>query len=135
MDRVSGFVLTCCARLHLNKRPLCVSIQLSALALLLGSLMPASAAVFAQPAEGESSLELETCELTVPGTPLSTVAECGWLEVAENPDEPEGRKIQLRIARVPARGRTTEPDPLIFFAGGPGQAATEGLADRRRCAQ
>ena len=99
--------------------------RLSALALLLGSLMPAFAAVFAQPAEGESSLELETCELTVPGTPLSTVAECGWLEMAENPDEPEGRKIQLRIARVPARGRTTEPDPLIFFAGGPGQAATE----------
>jgi pimeloyl-ACP methyl ester carboxylesterase len=99
--------------------------RLSALALLLGSLMPASAAVFAQADGGESSLDLETCELIVPGTPLSTVAECGWLEMAENPDQPEGRKIQIRIARVPARGRTTEPDPLIFFAGGPGQAATE----------
>lgn len=99
--------------------------RLSALALLLGGLMPVSTAVFAQPAGNDSGLDLETCELTVPGTPLSTVAECGWLEMAENPDEPEGRKIQVRIARVPARGRNTEPDPLIFFAGGPGQAATE----------
>ena len=63
--------------------------------------------------------------MVVPGTPLSAVGECGWLEVAENPDQPDGRKIQIRVARIPARGRTAEPDPLVFFAGGPGQAATE----------
>ena len=90
-------------------------------ALLL--LIPAS--VSAQSLEDNSGLELENCELVVPGTPITTMAECGWFEVAENPADPDGRKIKLRVARVPAKDRTTEPDPLIFFAGGPGQAATE----------
>jgi len=77
------------------------------------------------PAHADDTLTLSTCELAVPGTSLKEMAECGWYEVPENPDEPEGRTIQLRVARVPATGRTAEPDPLIFFAGGPGQAATE----------
>ena len=72
-----------------------------------------------------SSVELENCELRMPGTPLSVRGECGWLERAENPDEPDGRQIRIRVARVPATGRTSEPDPLVFFAGGPGQSATE----------
>lgn len=84
---------------------------------LLGSL--------SQTVSAEEILKLETCELVVPGTSITEMAECGWFEVAENPDAPEGRKIQLRVARVPAKDRTTEPDPLVFLAGGPGQAATE----------
>jgi pimeloyl-ACP methyl ester carboxylesterase len=82
----------------------------------------ATAIAQTMPADG---IELETCELLVPGTPLSVVGQCGWLEVAENPDEPDGRRIRIHVARVPATGRVTEPDPLVFFAGGPGQAATE----------
>jgi pimeloyl-ACP methyl ester carboxylesterase len=74
---------------------------------------------------GEAALGLETCELVVPGTPLSTVGQCGWLDVAENPDQPDGRRIRIRVARIPAKDRVAEPDPLVFFAGGPGQAATE----------
>jgi pimeloyl-ACP methyl ester carboxylesterase len=99
--------------------------RLSALALLAAGLFLAATDLFAQPEEGESGLELETCELVVPGTPLSVVGECGWMEMAENPDDPGGRQIQIRVARIPARGRVTEPDPLVFFAGGPGQSATE----------
>lgn len=76
-------------------------------------------------ADDTASLELSPCELRMPGTNLTAAAECGWFEVAENPDDPEGRKIKLRVARVPAQGRNVEPDPLILFAGGPGQAATE----------
>lgn len=72
-----------------------------------------------------TTLELSPCELRVPGTSLRAPAECGWFEVAENPADPDGKKIQLRVARVPAQGRKVEPDPLILFAGGPGQAATE----------
>jgi pimeloyl-ACP methyl ester carboxylesterase len=73
----------------------------------------------------EGPLQLETCELVVPGTPLSSAGQCGWLEVAENPAEPKGRQIRIRVARIPAADRVVEPDPLVFFAGGPGQAATE----------
>jgi pimeloyl-ACP methyl ester carboxylesterase len=89
---------------------------------LLLALVPCAAL---QAAPAESALELSPCELHVPGTGLTAPAECGWFEVAENPAEPEGRKIKLRVARVPAQGREVEPDPLILFAGGPGQAATE----------
>jgi len=82
-------------------------------------------AVQAGGVEVETALGLETCELVVPGTPLSTVGQCGWLDAAENPEQPDGRHIRIRVARIPARDRVVEPDPLVFFAGGPGQAATE----------
>ena len=99
--------------------------RLSVAALLSSSLFLAAPVVFAQADEESPGLELETCELVVPGTPLTTIGECGWMDAAENPDDPAGRQIRVRVARIPARGRTTEPDPLVFFAGGPGQAATE----------
>jgi pimeloyl-ACP methyl ester carboxylesterase len=51
-------------------------------------------------------------------------AECGTLEVPENPDARNGRKIGLRVARVPAVNRRKSPDPLFILAGGPGMAAT-----------
>jgi len=92
---------------------------------LIGCCLSLAALNVSAGTDDESGLELTTCELTVPGTPLSTVGECGWMEAAENPDEPEGRQIKIRVARIPASGRVTEPDPLVFFAGGPGQAATE----------
>ena len=98
--------------------------------LFLKPLMFAAASVFfavgaAPAANADDALTLTTCELSVPGTSLREMAECGWFEVPENPMEPDGKTIQLRVARVPAKGRDAEPDPLIFFAGGPGQAATE----------
>ncbi|MBB1061980.1 alpha/beta hydrolase [Marilutibacter spongiae] len=56
-------------------------------------------------------------------------AQCGHYEVAENPAAPEGRRIRLNIARLPAEGKSggTE-DPVFFLAGGPGQAATDVAA-------
>ncbi len=95
------------------------------LAALLCALVLTTDSDLAKAAGDDSGIELETCELVVPGTPLSTVGQCGWLDVAENPDEPDGRRINIRVARIPARGRVAESDPLVFFAGGPGQAATE----------
>jgi len=92
---------------------------------VLGAMLLLPAILQAQEQNAPKEISLETCELVVPGTSFTAMAECGWLEVAENPAEPEGRKINIRVARVPAVGRSSEPDPLIFFAGGPGQAATE----------
>ncbi|MBI2399260.1 MAG: alpha/beta fold hydrolase [Xanthomonadales bacterium] len=50
---------------------------------------------------------------------------CATLDVPENPDEPGGRKIPLRIGLVPARGAEPAPDPVFFLAGGPGQSALD----------
>lgn len=71
----------------------------------------------------EASLSFEPCSLTAPPLPAVS-AECGTLTVSENPSGGD-RKIDLAVARVPARGRSPQTDPVIFFAGGPGQAALE----------
>ena len=63
--------------------------------------------------------------LALPGTNMTASARCGTFDVPENPAEPDGRKINLKVAIAPATGKTTEPDPVFFFAGGPGQAASE----------
>ncbi len=51
-------------------------------------------------------------------------AECGELDVPENPAVPNSRRISLAFARVPAISRRKRPDPLFVLAGGPGMAAT-----------
>ena len=96
-----------------------------AVAALLACIALTSPAAAADSPHSPPALELAPCELFLPGTPLTAPAECGWFEVPENPAEPTGRQIRLRVARVPARGRSARPDPLVFLAGGPGQAATE----------
>ena len=72
-----------------------------------------------------NQIEFSNCTLALPGTNHTANARCGSLEVAENPAEPAGKRITLNIAIAPATGKTTEPDPVFFFAGGPGQAASE----------
>ncbi|WP_347329507.1 alpha/beta hydrolase [Marinimicrobium locisalis] len=53
--------------------------------------------------------------------------QCAFLEVPENYAEPEGRRLELLIARLPATAARTTDDPLLAIAGGPGQAASEGF--------
>ena len=72
-----------------------------------------------------NQIEFSNCMLALPGTNFTASARCGSLDVPENPADPDGRKITLNVAIAPASGATTEPDPVFFFAGGPGQAATE----------
>lgn len=72
-----------------------------------------------------NQIEFNNCTLTLPGTQMTAKARCGTFEVAENPADPAGRRIELKVAIAPATGKTTEEDPLFFFAGGPGQASSE----------
>ena len=51
-------------------------------------------------------------------------ARCGSYEVYENRATKKGRKISLNIIVLAATGEKREPDPLVYFAGGPGEAAT-----------
>jgi len=73
----------------------------------------------------DNTIELSNCTLAMPGTPATAAARCGYLEVPENPDEPNGRQIRLHVAVGDASSQTPAEDPLFFFAGGPGQAASE----------
>ncbi len=66
-----------------------------------------------------SRLNLTACT-TIQGAP----ARCGQLAVPENPAAPNGRKISLNVVVLPARSLDRAADPLFYFAGGPGGAAT-----------
>jgi pimeloyl-ACP methyl ester carboxylesterase len=65
------------------------------------------------------ALVLASCRL--PG--IESDAQCGTLEVWENRSTKQGRRIALNVAVIPARLRSREPDPVVLFAGGPGQSA------------
>nr|ART35670.1 B459 [uncultured bacterium] len=66
------------------------------------------------------SLALKPCEIQGVKD-----AKCGTFEVFENRATRKGRKIPINIVVLPATGQKREPDPLFYFAGGPGSAATE----------
>jgi pimeloyl-ACP methyl ester carboxylesterase len=68
-------------------------------------------------------LALAPCELEHPLRLSVLAAECGVLRLPENPQKPDGRQIDLHIARVSAISRRKLPDPLFVLAGGPGAAA------------
>lgn len=55
-------------------------------------------------------------------------AFCGQLSVAENPNRPDGRYLDLRVAVIPARSAPVAADPVFFITGGPGGASTEDWA-------
>lgn len=50
-------------------------------------------------------------------------ARCGFLIVPENRSKPTGRLVRLAVAIVPSRIKPAQPDPIVFMAGGPGEAA------------
>ncbi|RTE86253.1 MULTISPECIES: alpha/beta hydrolase [Gammaproteobacteria] len=71
-------------------------------------------------AQDESPL-LEPCHISG----MSEQVECGFLQVPENYSQPDGKQIDIHVVRLPAVAAAKESDPLLFLAGGPGQAATE----------
>lgn len=91
------------------------SLRWPASALLAGTLAlgPAGAA--------EPTLALKPCRL--PG--VEHEAQCGVLRRPLDPSQANGTQIDLHLAVLPAVARNKKPDPVLFFAGGPGQSAIE----------
>lgn len=69
-------------------------------------------------------LRFSPCVLGSGGLIPPAEARCASVIVPEDPDRPEGRRIELALAWVPARGRA-EPEPVFFLAGGPGQSSRD----------
>jgi len=90
-------------------------ITLSILGLSLLTVLPAAAA---------PKLKLGAC--ADPALPKD--AKCGTYEVFENRAAKKGRKIPLRVVVLPALGKDRLPDPVVPFAGGPGESSVrEGI--------
>jgi pimeloyl-ACP methyl ester carboxylesterase len=71
-----------------------------------------------------ASLELKPCRLP----DFDREVRCGIHEVFENRAAAAGRKIPLRIVVIPANpesGTPAEPDPVLYFEGGPGGSAVD----------
>jgi len=68
----------------------------------------------------ERGIALADCRLPR----LAVAARCGTLAVPEDRSRPDGRRIEIAVAVLPANTLTPKPDPLVILAGGPGQAAT-----------
>lgn len=71
-------------------------------------------------------IAFKPCTLTAPYLTTTVEAQCATYDVAEDPAKPDGRKVALNIAWLPAtnEGSATE-DPVFFLAGGPGQSAVQ----------
>ncbi|MGI5403755.1 alpha/beta fold hydrolase [Streptomyces sp. CA-135486] len=63
------------------------------------------------------------CPRTADPIPALAGARCGTLTVPENRSHRRGRKITLGVAIVPAVTSRPAPDPIVWFAGGPGDDA------------
>ena len=74
-------------------------------------------------------LVFQPCSLSSPMSRKGIEAQCTTFDVPENPAEPDGRKIGLKIAwLVPENEADAEPDPVFMLAGGPGQGAVQSYA-------
>lgn len=70
-------------------------------------------------------LALSSCNL--PG--VTEPARCGVLEMPENPDRPDGRRLPINVAVVPALVGPALPDPIVVLMGGPGEDAISAAAE------
>lgn len=91
----------------------------SFIALVLILTLHTASAIRQNPAK----VVLHDCELSGVGP-----AKCGTLDVYENRATKSGRMISLNIIVLPATGDKREPDPVVYFSGGPGGSATEDAA-------
>ena len=65
------------------------------------------------------------CQIKSLDGPAQRQAECATFTVAENPAEPDGRKIELYVARIKSLSPAPVSDPLVLVAGGPGGSSVE----------
>lgn len=101
----------------------------SLLATLLLVTTPAGA-----PGTGETGVsapEFSECDIGPEGHE-QVEAECLWFTVPENHADPQGRQIQLRVARLKARSSDPADAPLVFIAGGPGQSSIDSFVGVRQ---
>jgi len=86
----------------------------------LAAAIPANAREFTL-----GTLAFKACELSQKRSGATTAAFCTPFSVPENRDKPDGRKIDLKLALIKSDTERADTDIVVFFAGGPGQAAVE----------
>jgi pimeloyl-ACP methyl ester carboxylesterase len=93
------------------------------LATAVGSLFYAGGPQAADRTRDPAGIVLSRCELP----DLARPARCGSLDVPENPDKPNGRRLRIGVAVIPATEHA-EAEPLVPLMGGPGEDAIRAAA-------
>ena len=86
----------------------------------LAAPIPADATAFTL-----GSLDFKRCELKQKHSGATTVAYCAPFSVPENREQPDGRRIALRLALIRSGAAAADADLVVFLAGGPGQSAVD----------
>ena len=87
---------------------------------LLPVLAVLAVAACAERASGTRHIALAECRLPK----LAQAVQCGTLDVPEDRQHPNARRLSIFVAVLPANTLSPKPDPLVLIAGGPGQAAS-----------
>ncbi len=95
--------------------------ELLALALLFASPVMARVAQADSPAT-VPRFEPATCP-KIQGVEWLANADCHYLVVPEDRSRPNGRTIELMVARHRAQSSAKRPDPILYLEGGPGDIA------------
>ncbi len=90
----------------------------------LGLTVSVAMAVCIAAAPAGAGIDETDCVLETPGV-SKRHARCAALEVPLDPAAPEGARIELFVARIPAQRANPQPDPLVLIAGGPGQSTVD----------
>lgn len=75
------------------------------------------------PRSRRAAVPLTSCQLAHATMPGRVSARCGTVDVPEDWDAPDGRRIGVSFAVLRAQSNTPERDAVFFLAGGPGQSA------------
>ena len=70
------------------------------------------------------AIEESECRLGLAGGE-KVLAQCATLRVPADPDAPDGERLELAVARIPALATTPLPDPIVLIQGGPGGSSIE----------
>ncbi len=77
------------------------------------------------PAHAQPSITIEPADCFAPLAQYFPEAECSYVSVPKFHAQPEGERIKLAVAKIPATNPTPAPDPLVMLQGGPGGSGIE----------
>ncbi len=98
-------------------------LSLSVLVLAIGACSAGSVLSAGPGARPTPRFEAAPCPKTPEPFKELQHARCGFLIVPENRLSGKSRIIRLAVAIIPSRSKPARPDPVVFAAGGPGEAA------------
>jgi len=94
---------------------------------LVGTALLVSVALSASGTRAAAGTGLPTFPCALAG--VAEPARCGALEVPENLRRPNGRRLPIHVAVIPATSGKALADPIVLLMGGPGEDAISSAAD------